>query len=130
MSEDKLNLIKKYKFNENILQDLEKKLEEIRTRPEDTENISGEVRVRSESLLDKIVDACILNIELNLMNMKHQLAVHLEHELHEEIKEEQINEMENMMKGAMQTMGLDKDKFRDDLIKRGKFGDRNDRYGE
>ena len=108
MSVDKLEIIKKYKFNDQVLQGLEKKLDEIKTRPEDTENLpTGEVRVLQTSLLDKIVDICALNVELNLASLKHQLAAHLEHEL----KDEEFDaKMESRLGAAMKMMGVDESK--------------------
>ena len=113
MSVDKLDIIKKYKINEQMLQNIDKKLQEIVTRPEDTENLpNGDVRVMLTSQIDKLLDICALNVELNLITVKHSMALHIEHDL----KDEEFDaKMEGRLGAAMKMMGIDKfekdDKF-------------------
>ncbi len=109
MSSDKLNIIKNYKFNEEILQLFESALKKLHEEPEETELLpNGEARVSQTSQMERLISICLLNLEMNLASMKHSLAMHLEHTLTEEITTEKLNDMMNQ---TMKKLGIDKDRF-------------------
>jgi hypothetical protein len=114
MSEDKLKTVKNYKFTTEIIQLFENALKKIHDDPIQTEvDPTGTARVSQSSQMERLIEIGLLSLEMNLAYMKHSLAMHIEHDLADELKAEQIASMEDMMKGAMKGMGFDKDKYRE-----------------
>ena len=123
MSSDKLNIVKNFKFTPEVLQIFEQTLKGLHEKPIETEQLpNGEVKVSNEYQLQKLIDIGLLSLEMNIASMKHSLALHLEHSLTDEIKEEEMAKMEYMMKGVMKGLGLGKDKLGSDRFGTNMFG--------
>lgn len=111
--ENKLSIVKNFKFTPETLQLFESALKKLHEVPEETDvDATGTVRISQSAQMEKLIDIGLLALEMNIASMKHSLALHMEHDLNDEIKAEQIASMEDMMKGAMKGLGMDgKDKF-------------------
>jgi hypothetical protein len=107
--EEKIAIIKEYKLSEQKIRQIERQLEAIVNKTEDVEvTATGIESVTIPYLLDKIADIGLLNLELLLLNTKNAMAIHLEHNLENELTTEK---MEAMMKETMKKLGGLGDKF-------------------
>jgi hypothetical protein len=104
--EDKIAIIKDYKLSEQKIRQVERQIEAIMNAPEDVDTTGDSPTVAS--LLQKIADIGLLNLELMLLNTKNAMAIHLEHNLENELTTEK---MEAMMKETMKKLGGLGDKF-------------------